>query len=146
MNLQNDINYSLSRILKVCADLIVKDIMRHVAIRQKITGGTQKQNAPSTIRKKGHDWQLRGKFDTFLKKITYIIVIEPDGSGGVIYFDYPAPDGGNVGVYVTRKGYDFYGVSRKAQQDCRQILRGWLRGTVVPIVRRKLRRGLQNTG
>jgi hypothetical protein len=146
MSLKSDINHSLSRILKTCADLIVKDIMRKVVTRQKITEGPQKRNAPSTIRKKGHDWQLRGKKDTFLKKNTYVIVIEPNGTGGRIYFDYPAPDGGNVGVYVTRKGYKFYGVSEKAQRDCRQILRGWLRGSVVPMVRRELRRGLRNTG
>ena len=145
MSLQTEINHSLVRILHVCANIIVKDIMKHVATRRKITGGAQKQNAPSTIRKKGHDWQLRGTKDTFLQKNTYVVVIEPDGSGGHVYFDYPTPDGSrNVGICVTRKGYEFFGISEKAQRDCRRILQGWLRGSVIPMVRREFQKGIKN--
>lgn len=144
MTLEYEINYSLSRLLHLCADTIVKDIMKNILARRKLDGNPQKKNAPSTVKAKGHDWQLRAKKDTFLKKPTYVININPDGSGGNIFFDYPAPDGGNVGFYVTKKGYDFWGISEKAQTDCRKLLQGWMKGTVIPVVKRSLLKGLKN--
>lgn len=140
MNTAN-LNRSLKNILELCAKAIIKDIQGNVGRRTKLDGSPQKVNQPSTIKQKGHDWQLRAKHDKFLKNETYKLTVTPQRV--VIIFDYPAPGGVNVGIEVTKRGYRFWGISGKAQKVCHNLLAAWFRTKVINWVKNELKQGIR---
>ena len=147
------IDKDIENILRLCCKIVKEDIKNNVKRRKAIDGGPQKANAVSTVRKKGHNWQLRHRYDGFLDDTTYKISVYNDRA--VIEFDYPVnkysgKGGGrllatrNVGILVENKGYYFWGISENAAAKCQKLIRGWFYGTIVPKIKTDLMRGLKN--
>lgn len=138
----NDLNDSFKFILRACANEVVKDMIGKVASRTAINGSPQKKNKPSTIAAKGHDFQLRHSTDKFVETSTYRISIASNRA--YIDFNYPAENGGNVGFYVTEKGYKFFGISQEAESKCLKFLAGWWSANIPKFVKKELLYGVRN--
>lgn len=126
------IDNELIQILRLCAQVVRDDIRKNVRGRLALNGSPQRPNKMSTILRKGHDHQLYEKRGTFFKEDTYRISV--NARYALIEFIYPAQDGGNVGVYVTAKGYEFWGISPKAESKIGRLLDGWFRKTLEPLI------------
>ena len=121
----------VSKVMAQSAKIVVDDIVHGIAARRSIDGGSQKANAISTVLQKKHDHPLIGgsSVSPLLAKASTYSIQQPTPEEAEIRIKSVRAD---VGVYVERKGYKFFGISKRAEKE---IVRTW-----TDYVQRKIKR------
>lgn len=119
----NNIDFSDSiEVLKKAAKVVRTEIVRLVVSRQQPDGSPQKQNATSTVLKKGHDHPLVEKKGRFQNPGTYHIEqMGPDAVSITM-----SSEDSNVAAQITRKGYDFFDVTPEAEREAYRMMDQYL--------------------
>lgn len=117
----NDVSEAIDRACKRTAEFVAIDTRNKIAQRKKPSGGSQKENAPSTKRYKrkkyGHDIPLRQKgilSDPSLFKITK--------RGQAVYEVSPPVIRQRVINYVRQKGYEIFEISDEIENFLQKAL------------------------
>jgi|TARA_Y100000034_G_scaffold130764_1_gene190017 hypothetical protein len=121
----------LPHFLKIQGKTIARGIVKGIDQRESLDGGPQKSNAPSTVRKKGHDHPLiGGAHDSpqLSREANYNVTMSKPNEVQISI----KPIRAAAGVYVERKGYKFFGITKLASKI---VLANWDR-----YVRGKVRR------
>jgi len=118
----------LPQALIQCGRAVVKEITRCVLERKKPDGSPQKDNAMSTVVKKGHDHPVAEKRFRFAKESTFHV--EPRGEMSVMISCASAEDG-EIGAKLEERGYEFFGITDKASEDAFRIMDTYLTNAVV---------------
>jgi hypothetical protein len=105
-------------VLTKCARIAVDEIISVVYKGTMPNGMQQKQNKPSTIRRKGHDHPLIESTGRFMDKKTYNI--HQIGNDAVQIS--MIPDAAKIAGYLEKKGYIFFDMTEQAEQRIGSIL------------------------
>jgi hypothetical protein len=101
----------LQETLTLCGRHMVDGIIGCVTTRRKPDGSAQKQNAPSTIAKKGHDHPIFDKIGRFMKQGTYRVEPRDEMSAMISIF---SPADSEIAASLEERGYEFFGITDPA--------------------------------
>lgn len=113
----------LPKTLELCGRVVVREIIRCVSERLRPSGAPQKQNAPSTILKKGHDHPVLEKRGRFMKQGTYRVT--PIAEDRVM-ISIANPFDSEVAAHLEGQGYEFFGITDQAEKEAFAIMDGYL--------------------
>lgn len=115
----------LKDVMTKCGNLVVRGIIGCVENRQKPDGSGQKQNAESTIKRKGHDQPVVEKKRRFEKAKTYKVEVI-DESKGTVAITIAAPEDSQIAAFLEEKGYDFFGITKDAEDRSYQLMDAYI--------------------
>jgi hypothetical protein len=114
---------SIRGLLMTCGTRTIDGIVKGILDRQQPDSSAQKRNADSTIRQKKHDHPLIGgrpESPLLAKQSTYRKEYNESDHSVSITIGQKRAD---VGVYVQRKGYLFFGFTGYAVQQMDKLVR-----------------------
>lgn len=101
----------LPLVLHKCARVVVDEITRSIYRRVTPRGIPQKENKPSTVRKKGHDHPLVERTGRYMDKDTYGIQNKSDHSVEIRM----NPNASKIAGYLEKRGYYFFDIPDVAE-------------------------------
>ena len=119
----------LKDIMAQAGRVVVADIVQGIVEKVKPDGSPQKMNASETIKRKGHDHPLIGgssESPKLARQQSYKVEAVDDETVQITIKNYRA----KVGVYVQKRGYDFFGISRRASDKAISLVNKYITGQV----------------
>jgi hypothetical protein len=118
---------SLEDVIQAIGNVVVTGCIRCVATRTKPDGSPQKQNAPSTVKRKGHDHPVVEYKHRFEKRSTYLVLTPTPRSGMVTL---RRDEDSRIGAELEKKSYDFFGITDDAYRQGDALMDEYLKDQV----------------
>ena len=119
----------LKDVMRQAGRVVVADIVQGIVERVQPSGQPQKQNAPVTIKRKGHDHPLIGGSSAsplLAREQSYKVESVDDETVQITIKNYRA----KVGARVQKMGYEFFAISRRASDKAISLVNRYVTGQV----------------
>jgi hypothetical protein len=115
--------FDLKETLLACGRAVVLGITGCVKAGVKPDGSMQKQNAPSTIKAKGHAHPVVEKKHRFEKPKTYNVTAIDENK---VMITVTNPENSMIAGYLEDRGYEFFGITPAAEEKAWKILDAYI--------------------